>query len=131
MKSARLAFGFVFVGAMAIWGHPAAGEPTYKVVDGTKVDEATLGGWRTWRALACERCHGAEQEGLVGPSLIESMKQLTPEAFERTVMDGRAEKGMPNFGASEMASKNIAGLYAYLKGRSDGAIHAGRLEALK
>jgi mono/diheme cytochrome c family protein len=131
MSSARLAFGFVFVGAMTILGYPAAAEPTYKVVDGTKVDEATLGGWRTWRALACERCHGAEQEGLVGPSLIESMKQLTREDFERTVMDGRAEKGMPNFSASEMASKNIAGLYAYLKGRSDGAIPAGRLEALK
>jgi len=37
-----------------------------------KVDKMTLEGWRTWRALACERCHGARQEGLVGPPLIES-----------------------------------------------------------
>ena len=65
------------------------------------------------------------------PSLIESMKQLSQEDFKRTVLQGRSEKGMPNFSSSEMASKNIAGLYAYLKGRSDGAIQPGRLEALK
>ena len=46
----------------------------YEVQDGTKVDAATLQGWKTWRAMACERCHGAAQEGLVGPSLIESFK---------------------------------------------------------
>ena len=41
-------------------GEPPADE-LYKVVDGTKVDANTLNGWKTWRALACERCHGAEQ----------------------------------------------------------------------
>lgn len=41
------------------------------------------------------------------------------------------DKGMPNFDVSKMASQNIDGLYAYLKGRSDGAIRAGRLEAQK
>jgi len=30
-----------------------------------------------------------------------------------------------------MAHDNIAALYAYLKGRSDGAIQSGRLEELK
>jgi hypothetical protein len=30
-----------------------------------------------------------------------------------------------------MVSQNIAGLYAYLKGRSDGSIQAGKLEALQ
>lgn len=102
----------------------------YRVSAGDKVDQTTLGGWRTWRALACERCHGAQQEGSVGPSLIESMKQLSQEKFELTVMSGRPEKGMPGFAASDMVNKNIAGLYAYLKGRSDGAIQPGRLEAL-
>jgi mono/diheme cytochrome c family protein len=132
MRSAASALSVVFMGAMTMLSHPATGEPaTYNVVEGTKVDEATLGGWRAWRALACERCHGAQQEGLVGPSLIESMKQLSQEDFKRTVLQGRSEKGMPNFSSSEMASKNIAGLYAYLKGRSDGAIQPGRLEALK
>ena len=31
----------------------------YEVKEGNKVDAKTLMGWKTWRALACERCHGA------------------------------------------------------------------------
>ncbi len=46
----------------------------YTVQDGDKVDPKTLEGWKTWRASACERCHGAEQEGLVGPSLVNSLR---------------------------------------------------------
>lgn len=103
----------------------------YEVVEGRKVDAATLGGWKTWRALACERCHGAEQEGAVGPSLVESLRRLSKEDFEKTVLNGRLEKGMPNFSASKMLNDNLNGLYAYLKGRSDGAIQAGRLEPLQ
>jgi cbb3-type cytochrome c oxidase subunit III len=114
------------------WSQEARTEPAlYKVVEGSKVDENTLKGWRTWRALACERCHGAQQEGLVGPALVESLKRLTREQFEQTVLNGRVEKGMPNFGGAKMASDNIEGLYAYLKGRSDGAIQPGRLEEMK
>jgi hypothetical protein len=37
---------------------------------------------------------------------------------------------MPNFDGSKTAIDNIDGLYAYLKGRSDGAIPKGRLEQL-
>ena len=67
----------------------------YQVQDGNKVDAKTLMGWKTWRALACERCHGAEQEGLVGPALVESLKTLTKEDFhtvmhERTSREGHA-----------------------------------------
>ena len=102
----------------------------YTVKDGTKVDEATLAGWKTWRALACERCHGAEQEGLVGPSLIQSMKVLSKEDFHNVIMNGRPEKGMPPFNTSAMVMKNWEGLYAYLKGRSDGEIQPGRLTAI-
>lgn len=108
-----------------------ADAPLYSVVDGNKVDERTLQGWKTWRALACERCHGAEQEGLVGPPLVESMKRLTKEEFHNTIMNGRVEKGMPPFEASDMVKKNWEGLYAYLKGRSDGRIKPGRLKALE
>jgi cytochrome c553 len=101
---------------------------TYSVEgDGTQVDAQTLAGWKTWRALACERCHGAEQEGMVGPSLIDSLKKLSKEEFNAIVMNGRAEKGMPPFSASTMMQKNWEGLYAYLKGRSDGKIKPGRL----
>jgi mono/diheme cytochrome c family protein len=102
----------------------------YKVQDGDKVDPKTLDGWKTWRALACERCHGAEQEGLVGPSLVDSLKTLSKEDFHTTVINGRADKGMPPWGASEMVVKNWEGLYAYLKGRSDGKIKPGHLHPL-
>ncbi len=101
--------------------------PPYTVQDGTKVDQKTLDGWKTWRALACERCHGAEQEGLVGPSLVNSLKTLSKEDFHTTVINGRPEKGMPPWGGSDLMVKNWEGLYDYLKGRSDGAIKAGHL----
>jgi mono/diheme cytochrome c family protein len=121
----------VAVGVLVSSQLPAGGSAPYQVVDGRKVDAATLQGWRTWRALACERCHGAQQEGLVGPSLVESMRKLSKAEFEQTVLNGRVEKGMPNFAASKMVSDNIEGLYAYLKGRSDGAIQPGHLQALE
>lgn len=107
-----------------------SGKDLYVVKDGNKVDAKTLAGWRTWRALACERCHGAEQEGLVGPSLKESMKVLTKEEFHQIMMKGRPEKGMPPFNTSKMVMENWEGLYAYLKGRSNGDIEPGRLTAL-
>lgn len=103
----------------------------YTVKDGDKVDEQTLAGWKTWRALACERCHGAAQEGLVGPALVESMKTMTKEEFHEIMMKGRPEKGMPPFDTSNMVTKNWEGLYAYLKGRSDDAIKPGRLSAIE
>jgi hypothetical protein len=109
----------------------AGSEPLYQVQDGNKVDAKTLQGWKTWRALACERCHGAEQEGLVGPALVESLKVLTKEQFHDTIMNGRPEKGMPPFNGSPMVNQNWEGLYAYLKGRSDGQIKPGRLEPLQ
>jgi len=108
----------------------AADPAPYTVADGNKVDAQTLKGWRTWRALACERCHGAAQEGLVGPSLVNSLKVLTKEQFEQTVLHGRPEKGMPNFDGSKMVVENIDHLYAYLKGRSDGAIQPGHLQEI-
>jgi mono/diheme cytochrome c family protein len=94
------------------------------------VDAHTLSGWRTWRALACERCHGAAQEGMVGPSLVNSLKVLSKDQFKETVLKGRIEKGMPNFDGSKMVVENLDNLYAYLKGRSDGAIQPGRLQEI-
>jgi mono/diheme cytochrome c family protein len=99
----------------------------YTVQAGNKTDQKTYDGWRTWRALACERCHGAEQEGAVGPALVESLKTMTKEQFRTTVMDGRPERGMPPWSGSDMMQKNWEGLYAYLKGRSDGKIAPGHV----
>ena len=103
----------------------------YRVVDGYKVDAGTMQGFRTWRAAACDRCHGANQEGLVGPSLVESLKALSKDDFAKTVLEGRLDKGMPSFATSNMVTTHIDKLYAYLKGRSDGAITRAKVEPLK
>lgn len=117
-------------GASGTTARAEEGSKPYTVQGGDKVDVKTLAGWKTWRALACERCHGAEQEGGVGPSLVTSLKTLSKEDFHTTVINGRAEKGMPPWGASDMMQKNWEGLYGYLKGRSDGQIKPGHLHAL-
>jgi len=120
----------------------ASGQPTtpasaaqtgalYKVVDGYKVDAETMKGFRAWRAAACDRCHGANQEGLVGPSLVNSLKTLSKEDFIVTVRDGRLQKGMQSFGTSPMVMENMNQLYAYLKGRSDGAITRAKVEPIQ
>ena len=112
-------------------GAAFADDPLYTVVDGNKVDPETLKGFKTWRAAACDRCHGANQQGLVGPSLIERLKILTKDEFVTTVTNGRLEKGMPSFKISKMVMSNIDHLYAYLKGRSDGAITKSKVEPIE
>ena len=102
----------------------------FTVKDGNKVDDKTLEGWKTWRAMACERCHGPEQEGLVGPSLVNSLKTLSKDDFHTTIQNGRPEKGMPNFGGVALVQKNWENLYNYLKGRSEGKIAPGHLYPL-
>jgi len=119
------------VSAGAVATARAADAPLYRVVEGDQVDADTLKGWKTWRAMACDRCHGPNQEGMVGPSLIESLKVLSRDGFKKTVLDGRIEKGMPNFGGTPSVAENIDRLYAYLKGRSDGAIKPGRLKGIE
>jgi mono/diheme cytochrome c family protein len=108
----------------------APDRPLYTVVDGYKVDAETMKGFRAWRAGACDRCHGANQEGLVGPSLVESLKTLSKEDFVTTVTNGRLEKGMMRFAENPSVINNINQLYAYLKGRSDGAITRAKVEEL-
>jgi mono/diheme cytochrome c family protein len=108
----------------------AGGTALYTVTDGYKVDAQTMKGFRAWRAAACDRCHGANQEGMVGPSLLASMKVLTKEEFVTTVRDGRLLKGMQSFGNSPQVMDNMDQLYAYLKGRSDGAITRAKVEPM-
>jgi hypothetical protein len=78
--------------------------PLYTVVDGDKVDPNSMKGWRTWRAMACERCHGPNQEGLVGPSLVNSLKVLTKEQFKQTLMNGRPRRVCRTLAASRPLS---------------------------
>ncbi len=131
MTPARMAWSMAPLLALAMAAPTVAmaqDAPLYKVVDGYKVDAKTMTGFRTWRSAACDRCHGANQEGMVGPSLIASLKVMSKEDFVKTVRDGRLDKGMQSFGTSEQVMNNIDALYAYLKGRSDGAITRAKVE---
>jgi mono/diheme cytochrome c family protein len=123
--------GLVLCTAAAAGYAQSATPPLYTVVDGYKVDAETMKGFRAWRAAACDRCHGANQEGMVGPSLINSLKTLTKEEFVKVVRDGRLEKGMQSFGNSPVVMDNMNQLYAYLKGRSDGAITRSKVEPIQ
>lgn len=131
-KIARnLGFILALAGAVvAAGGNAEAADTPYKVVDGYKVDDFTMTGFRTWRAAACDRCHGANQEGLVGPSLVESLKTLSKDDFVKTLTEGRLEKGMPSWASNKQVMGNIDALYAYLKGRSDGAITKAHVEPM-
>jgi mono/diheme cytochrome c family protein len=125
-------FKHVLLAALVgVAGAGQAQDKPYKVIDGYKVDAETMKGFRAWRAAACDRCHGANQEGLVGPSLLVSMKTLSKDDFIVTVKNGRLEKGMQSFGNSPLVMDNINQLYAYLKGRSDGEITRAKVEELK
>ena len=131
MKLIWLIIGSLLAYALPSWAEERVETDLYTVVDGYKVDAGTMQGFRTWRAVACDRCHGANQQGLVGPSLLESMKVLSRTEFEKTVLDGRLEKGMPSWKESKQVVDNLEHLYAYLKGRSDGAITRAKVELLK
>lgn len=119
--------GLLLAGSVAL----ADDKPPYTVVDGDKVDANTFAGWKAWRAMACERCHGAKQEGLVGPSLIDSMKKLSKDEFKNIVLEGRPGTAMAPFKEAKTVVDNIDGLYVFLKGRSDGAIQPGRLQLIQ
>jgi mono/diheme cytochrome c family protein len=117
--------------ALGTAGAQAQDKPLYTVQEGYKVDANTMKGFRTWRSAACDRCHGANQEGMVGPSLVNSLKTLSKEEFVKTVTNGRLDKGMQSFGSNPTVMENMDHLYAYLKGRSDGAITRAKVEEIK
>ncbi len=126
----RVIVGAVLLGAALAAQAQEVKTELYTVVDGYKVDERTMTGFRTWRQAACDRCHGANQEGMVGPSLVNSLKTLSKDEFVKVVRDGRLDKGMQSFGTSKAVMDNMDALYAYLKGRSDGAITRSKVEPM-
>ncbi len=118
-------------GAQQPQAQSAEAKPYGTVVDGTKVTAPVMEGFRVWRASACDRCHGANQEGLVGPSLVNNLKTMSKDDFRKVIVEGRLDKGMPSWKESKSVMDHLDDLYAYLKGRSDGAITSARVELQK
>ena len=80
--------------------------------------------------MHCARCHG--QDALPNPVAANLLVSLAPEGpaadkatFTKVVHEGRPEKGMPALKES-VTPEQIDAMYAYLKGRAEKRIPAGR-----
>lgn len=96
---------------------------------GPKLNAQEYEGWRQY-STHCARCHG--QDVLGNPVAADLLKSVAPggpaadpETFTATVKTGRPSKGMPGM-ASVLTDAQIAAIYAYVKGRAEGRIPAGR-----
>jgi len=105
------------------------GKP-YKVYPDGKVDFATYRGFNLFGNM-CGHCHGLAARGSsFAPSLVNTLKSMSYGQFVATVFNGRVNitssttNVMPSFGENPTVVKYIDSIYAYLKGRSDGAIPA-------
>lgn len=103
---------------------------TYHPAPRDTVPAAAYDGWKQY-SLHCARCHGEEAQGTsFAPSLLTALTAdgsiPSQERFFALLSEGRASKGMPSAGTMGLDSAYFAGLYQYLKGRSDGVLHGGR-----
>jgi mono/diheme cytochrome c family protein len=98
---------------------------------GPKLGAEEYEGWRQYSAH-CARCHGQDVVGNpVAADLLKSAGAggpvAEPAAFIAVVKEGRPKGGMPGF-AKVIDDAQTAAIYAYVKGRADGKIPAGRPE---
>ena len=96
---------------------------------GPKLDAEAYEGWRQY-STHCARCHG--QDVLGNPVTADLLKAAGPggpvaeqAAFVAAVKAGRPDRGMPGF-AKVIDDAQTAAIYAYVKGRAEGKIPAGR-----
>jgi mono/diheme cytochrome c family protein len=109
----------------------AAPEPAWTQGTGRapRVSEQEYEGWRQY-SVHCARCHG--QDVLGNPVTADLLKSVgpggpvaEPQAFAQVVKAGRPDRGMPGL-ANLLTDEQVAAIYAYVKGRADGRISAGR-----
>lgn len=96
---------------------------------GFKVSQLEYEGWRQY-SVNCARCHG--QDVLPNPVAANLLLSLGPkgpiktyEQFADIVIAGRPASGMPAF-KGILTPEQVKASYAYVKGRADGRIPAGR-----
>ncbi len=94
------------------------------------VEQALYDGWKQY-VLLCERCHGEDALGTsFAPSLVAALRAEgsipTADRFMELMRNGRMDKGMPAAGTLGLDTAYFAGLYLYMKGRSDGVLRGGR-----
>jgi mono/diheme cytochrome c family protein len=94
-----------------------------------KVSPQEYEGWRQY-SVHCARCHGQDVVG--NPVAADLLKSAGPggpaesqKVFVGVVQNGRTGGGMPAFGKT-LTPGQTAAIYAYVKGRADKRIPAGR-----
>lgn len=107
----------------------AAAATAAQAQDGAVVSASEYEGWRQYN-VHCARCHG--QDALPNPVAANLLVSLAPggtaadqATFTKVVMEGRQERGMPAF-KSTVEPSQVEAMYAYLKGRAEKRIPAGR-----
>ncbi len=102
---------------------PASGQ------DGATVSATEYEGWRQYN-VQCARCHG--QDALPNPVAANLLVSLAPKGpaadkatFTKVVREGRPGRGMPAF-KETVTPEQVDAIYAYLKGRAEKRIPAGR-----
>lgn len=108
------------------------GAPTYKVQPDGTVDWYTFSGFKRYHS-SCHVCHGPDGLGSTyAPSLVDSLKHLSYEQFQQTVINGKKDVNasqnlvMPAFGTDKNVFCYLDDIYIYLKGRSDDAVPRAR-----
>jgi len=109
---------------------PAAVADPYHPPPRDTVEVAAYKGWQQY-SLQCARCHGEDGQGTsFAPSLIVALRPdghaPNREEFLSILTKGREDEGMPSAAKLGLDSVYFDGLYAYLKGRSDGRLRGGR-----
>lgn len=135
-----LGTGLVLGASLLVAGHAMAQDKPYVIEDG-KLDEATWLGMKIYQRGRCETCHGPDAAGGAAfPNLLEAMKKTDKAVLTEIVKNGKGSmppmlenvlniKMIKKRGVTE--EQAMDSLYAYLKGRSDGAIPAGSLKKIK
>ena len=98
---------------------------------GPKLSAEEYEGWRQY-STHCARCHGQDVLGNpVAADLLKATATGGPvaeqAAFVAVVKTGRPDRGMPGF-AKTVNDEQTNAIYAYVKGRADGKLRAGRPE---
>ncbi len=113
----------------------SSSQKPYTVKDG-KVDINTYHGY-LYYGDQCMRCHGPDGMGSsYAPKLVDSLKHMTKEQVESTIINGRKnvttsnQNVMPAFGTNEDVVENIDNIYNYLLARSNGDLQRGHPEHL-
>ncbi len=90
-----------------------------------KVPKEVMNGWR-WFHVYCFRCHGMDAVGSqLAPNLRESIKNLSPEEFQKIVREGKPNTAMAPWNKL-LDDSQINDLHQYVLARSEGRLGRGR-----